>query len=64
MRKYYKALGRDPFEVLPVTFHVRSGTTDPEFVKFLTMQKEIEFTQKAAQREDKELRAQMNEIRK
>lgn len=57
MRKYYKALGRDPFEVLPVTFHIRSGTTDPEFVKFLTMQKDIEFKQKAAQREDKELRA-------
>jgi hypothetical protein len=57
MRKYYKALGRDPFEVLPITFHVRNGTSDPEFVKFLTMQKEIEFVQKAAQREDKELKS-------
>ena len=64
MRKYYKALGRDPFEVLPITFHVRSGTSDPEFVKFLTMQKDIEFKQKAAQREDKDLRAQIGELRK
>jgi hypothetical protein len=23
MRKYYKALGRDPFEVLPLTFHIK-----------------------------------------
>ena len=35
MRKYYKALGRDPFDVLPLTFHVKKGVNDPEYLKFL-----------------------------
>lgn len=34
MRKYYKAFSRDPFEVLPITFHIRKGTKDLEFMKF------------------------------
>ena len=29
MRYYYKSIGRDPFEVLPLTFHVSKGTYDP-----------------------------------
>ena len=29
MRHYYKSIGRDPFEVLPLTFHVSRGTYDP-----------------------------------
>ena len=59
MRKYYKALGRDPFEVLPLTFHVRTGTSDPEFLKFIDMHKDIQVKQKAAQKEEKELKAKM-----
>ena len=42
MRKYYKAIGRDPFEVLPLTFHIKGGTSDIEFLKFLDKHQEIE----------------------
>lgn len=31
MRKYYNAVGRDPFIVLPVTFHIKTGVKDPIF---------------------------------
>ncbi len=42
MRRYYEALGRDPFQVIPLTFHVKKGTEDPEFYKFLEYYKKIE----------------------
>jgi hypothetical protein len=29
MRRYYNAVGRDPFEVLPLTFHIKNGSNDP-----------------------------------
>lgn len=31
MRFYYEALGQNPFDALPITFHVKSGIEDPEF---------------------------------
>lgn len=31
MRKYYKAHDRDPFDVLPLTYHIKNGTGDAEF---------------------------------
>ena len=34
MRFYYEAIGQDPFHALPVTFHVKSGLDDQEFVRF------------------------------
>jgi hypothetical protein len=34
MKTYYQAMGEDPFNSLPVTFIVRHGLKDPEFVKF------------------------------
>ena len=34
MRHYYKSIGRDPFEVLPLTFHVSRGTYDQQFIEF------------------------------
>ena len=34
MSQYYKLLGKDPFEVLPLTFHIENGVTDPEFEHF------------------------------
>ncbi len=27
-------MGQDPFKALPVTFHIKSGLDDPEFLKF------------------------------
>jgi len=35
MRNYYKTYGQDPFEVLPLTFHIRKGIDDPEFASFI-----------------------------
>ena len=30
MRKYYQAIGKEPFDVLPLTFHIKKDTTsDP-----------------------------------
>lgn len=40
--KYYEALGKDPFEVIPLTFHVKEGEADPEFLKFSEKFKEFE----------------------
>jgi len=34
MRNYYEAIGKEPFDALPVTFHVKNGLEDPEFHKF------------------------------
>ena len=34
MKLYYEALNRDPFEVLPLTFHIKNGVDDPEFKDF------------------------------
>jgi tubulin--tyrosine ligase len=34
MRFYYEAVGQDPFNALPMTFHVKSGLQDPEFLRF------------------------------
>ena len=34
MRFYYEAIGQNPFDALPETFHVKSGLDDPEFARF------------------------------
>jgi len=36
MKNYYESLNEDPFNNLPVTFHVKTGLTDPEFLRFKT----------------------------
>ena len=36
MKYYYEAIGEDPHNSLPMTFHVKSGLDDPEFLKFKT----------------------------
>lgn len=32
--KYYEAIGMNPFDYIPLTFHVKTGENDPNFVKF------------------------------
>lgn len=34
MTQYYKLLGEDPFNVLPLTFHIEHGLKDAEFDNF------------------------------
>lgn len=34
MRKYYRNMNKDPFDVLPVTFHLKNGQSDPEYTRF------------------------------
>jgi hypothetical protein len=36
MKNYYEAMNKDVFSALPVTFHVKEGLDDPEFIKFKT----------------------------
>ena len=35
LKRYYQAHNIDPFIILPLTFHIRQGTVDTEFNKFL-----------------------------
>jgi len=34
MNYYYTQIGQDPFDALPVTYHVKRGLEDPEFLRF------------------------------
>lgn len=34
MKNYYEAFNQDPFDALPVTFHIKNGLKDPEFKRF------------------------------
>lgn len=42
MKRYYESIERDPFEVMPLTFHIRKGTDDKEFIRFVAKYKEIQ----------------------
>ena len=42
MSKYYRSIERDPFDVLPLTFHITKGTTDQVFYKFVSVFREQE----------------------
>jgi hypothetical protein len=35
MRKYYKLYGEDPFDYIPLTYHISGGLEDAEFGEFL-----------------------------
>jgi hypothetical protein len=34
MKVYYEAIGKDYYQHLPLTFHIKEGITDPQFQKF------------------------------
>lgn len=55
MRKFYRAHDRDPFDVLPITYHIRHGTNDPEFKKFTSYFQQLENQKNEALKEEKEL---------
>lgn len=35
LKSYYESVGRDPFTVIPLTFHLTKGLADPAFALFL-----------------------------
>lgn len=46
MKNYYEALNEDVFDYLPLTFHLKEGLKDPEFLKFKTKYQELQELQK------------------
>lgn len=62
MRRYYNAVGRDPFIVLPVTFHVKKGVKDPVFFQFLDYFNGIEAQKKRAAKNEARLRAGIKKL--
>ena len=42
LKNYYTALGKNVFEVVPLTFHIKKGESDPEFFHFIEEFKSIE----------------------
>lgn len=34
MKSYYEAINADPFDALPVTFHIKEGLEDPNYQQF------------------------------
>lgn len=59
MTSFYKLQKVDPFEFLPLTFHIEQGENDPEFLKFSSVFSQIEadrvVKQKAQERKRKEM---------
>ena len=49
LTQYYTAMKKDPFDTLPLTYHIRAGIEDSEFAKFETYYKKIEDNIKAEQ---------------
>ena len=37
MKKYYELHDKNPFEFIPLTFHISKGVDDPEYAKFLQL---------------------------
>jgi hypothetical protein len=40
MKVYYEAIGIDYFNHLPLTFHIKEGLNDPQFLKFEQLYKD------------------------
>jgi len=35
MKIFYESMGQNPFDTLPLTYHIKEGETDREFLKFV-----------------------------
>ncbi len=42
LQRYYQLNGEDPFDTLPLTFHIRGGASDPEFARFVDYYKKLD----------------------
>lgn len=51
MSQYYKLIGQDPFDILPLTFHIEQGLQDPEFERFRLHFNDIEAKKQQGKRE-------------
>ncbi len=47
LQRYYQIMGEDPFNTLPLTFHIRQGVGDPEFVRFTEYYDQLEEKRKS-----------------
>ena len=47
LHSYYVSQERNPFENIPVTFHLASSTSDPEFEKFVKYANDMENKKKS-----------------
>ncbi len=42
LKNYYNGLKQNPFDNIPLTFHIKDGINDPEYTKFLEYFKQKE----------------------
>lgn len=35
MRNFYNVMKQNPFDNIPLTFHIKDGLNDPEYIRFL-----------------------------
>jgi hypothetical protein len=42
LKRYYELRKKNAFEFIPLTFHIKEGTNDPEYVKFTKEFKKIQ----------------------
>jgi hypothetical protein len=59
MQNFYQSLGQDPFLNIPITFHIKNGTSDPDFMKFTECYMQID----AKVKERKALRIKLKQER-
>ena len=45
MKAYYESTGQEWYGVLPLTFHIKEGPNDKEFLKFMDLYKEFDMGQ-------------------
>lgn len=62
MRNYYTAQGIDPFNVLPVTFHVKKGVSDPMFIQFLDMYNNVDNQRQKALKQEAKLKGTIQKM--
>ena len=53
MSMYYQLINENPFNYLPLTFHIQNGLEDEEYLKFLNSYYERAKKMRAIEKEDK-----------
>ena len=41
LKRYYNLQNKNVFKIIPLTFHIKNGLTDPEYMNFLKEYKKI-----------------------